>query len=401
MLLTRKKKAPGGGDEDLDFDALLGLDDEEEQPLPAARSQRRVTSQPLWRRVLGVVWKSNQADSKPSASRKGDGEGSVGMRWTGQPQWVSRATTAGLWFLILCGVLGLVLALTRPSGVTREVASSGMDQRLMNRRDAATDTAQQFVSSWLTASNDNHDALDSWWDTSQMSFPDKAATVSDPRVSHTDPSRPGVWQVTVSVGVQQPGEKTSQRRYFMVPVAVSGDSRVAARPLALPGEVGAPSRNVPSVNLSYPQQVSSTGLQSSVQGFLNALLTGTGPITLYERPGVSIPAVTPAPYTVARLQSLAADYASSPSVLSDAAPKNGATAHVLATVQVGTGAGSNSTDSSSDQSDQDKDNNSALSLSQYELTLVARSGRWEVTTATAAPSMADSTARSATSSNTN
>lgn len=408
------KKTTAEADVDADFEAtfeeLIGSDDgaastADEADGAEAASSKGFGSQRLRnpRDLIGRLWQPkprHQQSAKTSAATAGsDGDdgsvhGSPQMQWTGASRWKTLLATIGLWVFVGCGALALVLQLAGPHDTSKPVATSGVDQRLLNRKAAAGDTALQFVAAWFSATKTDSVALSKWYDTSQVSLPAKSSTVTNSVVSHADPSNPGVWQITVSADVQPPGADKPTRRYFVVPVKVAGTSQVAAKPLALPAEVAAPSDNVPNISLSYPQQVASTKLQSSIQGFLSALLTGQGPITLYERPGVSIPTISPAPYTSAVVQTVAADNQSSSQALNDVTPNDGATANVLVTVALATAAPSSSGAAQDESSD-------ATATAQYEMTLKARSGRWEVTNLTSAPTLADKPSSTPTPRNTN
>lgn len=394
------KKTTAEADVDADFEAtfeeLIGPDDDAEAAShePSASSDN-ASPKRRWKNpkaLLGTLWQSkprHQQSGKATADQVSNDSAGAGdrespmMQWTGASRWKTLLSTAALWVFVGCGALALVLQLAGPHDTSKPVATSGVDQRLLNRKAAAGDTALQFVSAWFSATKTDSAALSKWYDTSQVSLPAKSSTVTNSVVYHADPSNPGVWQITVSADVQPPGADRPTRRYFVVPVKVAGTSRVAAKPLALPAEVAAPSDNVPNISLSYPQQVASAKLQSSIQGFLSALLTGQGPITLYERPGVSISAISPAPYTSAAVQTVAADNQSSSQALNDVTPNDGATAHVLVTVDLATKTAPASSGSPQDPS------SDANTTAQYELTLKARAGRWEVTNLASAPTLAD------------
>lgn len=122
-------------------------------------------------------------------------------------------------------------------------------------------------------------------------------------------------------------------RYFAVPIAVKGTgTSTAARPLTLPAEVAAPSMTV-DVGTSYSGQISrDSGVFTTTQGFLSANLAGQGNATLYTRPGVWIPAVSPAPWVsveVTAVQASNDDVARSVGTHPD-----GTQVRVLATVQM-------------------------------------------------------------------
>jgi len=121
-----------------------------------------------------------------------------------------------------------------------------------------------------------------------------------------------------------------------------------------PGVVAGPGRAAvpkPPYGVTVPEG----DLPSAVGEFLAAYLTGAGEVSRYLAPGVTLSPVSPAPYTALSVeQVLAVEEAAA----AEKVPADGTTAHVLARVEARGTAG-------------------RWPLA-YELTLKARSDRWEV-----------------------
>ncbi|MDG9709746.1 conjugal transfer protein [Streptomyces sp. DH10] len=143
-------------------------------------------------------------------------------------------------------------------------------------------------------------------------------------------------------------------RYFAVPVvADSGGASFTVS--GAPGVVAGPSR-AEGARSPYTVTVPTDGDVSSAAGeFLAAYLAGAGEVDRYLAPGVSVSPVSPAPYqTVTVQQVLAADQEAA----AESVPQDGTRVRVMAEVEARNSAG-------------------RWPLA-YELTLKARSGRWEV-----------------------
>jgi pyruvate/2-oxoglutarate dehydrogenase complex dihydrolipoamide acyltransferase (E2) component len=142
-------------------------------------------------------------------------------------------------------------------------------------------------------------------------------------------------------------------RYYAVPV--SSDSTGSSFTVTgAPGVVAGPARaEVPTS--SYGVLVPEGDLSLAVGQFLAAYLTGAGEVDRYLAPGVKLTAVSPAPYTAVAVQQVsAAEQAAAAAQV----PADGTTVRVLASVEA-------------------RDTAGRWPLG-YELTLKARSGRWEV-----------------------
>ncbi|WP_333740631.1 conjugal transfer protein, partial [Streptomyces sp. IBSBF 2806] len=159
----------------------------------------------------------------------------------------------------------------------------------------------------------------------------------------------GAWSVTVAAQYAD-----GSVRYYAVPVAAdhAGSSFTVT---GAPAVVAGPAR-AGKPKSSYGVSVPEGDLSSAVGQFLGAYLTGAGEVSRYLAPGVHLTAVSPVPYTALTLQEVAA---AEEAAAAEQAPADGTRVRVLASVEA-------------------RDRAGRWPLA-YELTLKARSGRWEVT----------------------
>ncbi len=274
---------------------------------------------------------------------------------------------------LIAGPLALLLRMTSPSQPT-VVASAPPASVDTAAQFAATDLAQQFVPTWLTAHRGNEDSLGRFVDfssTTNAQLPENALfTASDSQIAAVSliPGTPGAkaYSVTISVDVAPVGGSSTARRYYQVPVAVTPSG---VRAMTLPASVPAPSTAL-TVNLNYGNDLANNAaIVQAAQGFLRSMLTGSGDVTRFTSPGTHLGAITPAPYTDVSVvsarshESLGTDAAAS--------PPDGQRARLLLSVtQQPVGA-----------------SDASQSLSgQYALTMTGRAGRWEVTSLDPIPS---------------
>lgn len=341
-------------------DILAGEDEGAAESDSATRSDRKRV--PAWRRAYRTALQRKRS--------WGEREPREASQWTAGNGFKTKATTGVLALAILAGTAAFLQLNLFESDAAPTQVGGGFDQRMMNRQSAANEAATQFVPAWLTATRESSTTLRKWWpQTSDLDLPAASQSVTGVSVVRAEASAPGVWTVVVGANVTSPKDtNVVSRRYFQVPIAVNGTSPVAAKPVALPAEIPAPSTTVPRAELAYPNRVSpSAGAMTTTRGFLSALLAGQGDIRLYERPGTWIPPIAPPSADSIRVSDLVADADSADSATGTAAPTDGQRASVLATVTLLSG----------DQ---------ARTL-QYALRLVARDGRWEVVSVSAPPTM--------------
>lgn len=286
----------------------------------------------------------------------------IGTPWTKGEQLKTTALRAVLWTVILSGPCLGVLAVVQGQSHNPAVAAPEALSEPQGREEAE-EIAVRGVTDWLSSSRDVTKEMTSFYP--RTSLPSAALEVRDSAAFKAD-FREGVWHVIVAATVvttapaEREGEPpvvTEQRRYFQQPVLVDGEGAawIADLPAEVPGprvEAAEQSSYTLSINLSDP-------LVSSAQGFFEALLTGTGDIERYVAPGVEIDSVHPAPFTAVRILQARAD---------GEVPthSDGATANVMVRVEASSG-------------------NDTATTFDYELTLISRSGRWEIAAIGGAP----------------
>ena len=264
--------------------------------------------------------------------------------------------------LLLCLVASPValavagLAYFQSSSVSTSAPPAVVDRS--NDQAVASEFAQRVVVTWLTATQQNPDALVALVKDAQLStLPRDPFEVRDPSLARITQTN-GTWSVTVAVTVTDARTVTA-RRFFQVAVRLDAGSVSA---LTLPTPVSPPAV-APASTDDYRSQLDSTGpAAQTVAQFLTAYLTGSGDVGRYLTPGVSLAALSPAPYTSVRLEDLRGDN----DVRSTDTVPDGRRLRVLATATAAV-------------TDQQR------STVSYALTLTARAGRWEITGIDPAP----------------
>ncbi|MGW2556438.1 conjugal transfer protein [Streptomyces sp. NPDC001635] len=267
----------------------------------------------------------------------------------------ARLARVAVWTVIAAGPIALAVAVASPSTT---VAAAPATTPTTVRTASAADPggyAQLFVGAWLRSSTENPTTAQARLAQSMapdVELPDPAADAqSAPQAVTAVRSAQrstGAWSVTVAA---QYGNGSV--RYYAVPVA-SDSTGSSFTVTGAPGVVAGPTRaEVPKS--SYAVTVPEGDLSSAVGEFLTAYLTGAGEVDRYLAPGVNLTAVSPAPYTAVAVQQISAieDTAASNQV-----PADGTKVRVLARVEA-------------------RDPGGRWPLA-YELTLKARSGRWDV-----------------------
>ena len=258
-----------------------------------------------------------------------DGASSTGSPWTGGPD--------------------------RPATPPSSSGGNGDGEKPAPQAAAANERAVELVETWLRADSNDQQLLASLTSAPVGSLPQEGLTIRDSSVAQVEQADDGVWSVTVGVDVAEPapgspppgeggGAKADKkaevslvwvRRYFQVPVLVertdtewSGPD-LAVTALALPAPVPGPAAAADPPDLDYSETISPTSAAGqSVAGFLTAMVAGDGEITRYLRPGTSIPAVTPAPYSAVAVTGIKGSH----EVTED--PADGDGTHALTTVDL-------------------------------------------------------------------
>ncbi|MGW3038132.1 conjugal transfer protein [Streptomyces sp. NPDC001178] len=267
-----------------------------------------------------------------------------------------RLSRLALLTAIAAGPVALGVAVL--SGPTTVAAAPSVKPTAVRAAAAAADPAgyaQLFVGAWLRSSADDATSAQARLAQSMapdVELPDPAAdahtavrSVTAVRSAQRDS---GVWWVTVAAQYAD-----QSVRYYAVPVAAD-TSGASFAVTGAPGVVAGPARaEVPTS--PYGVTVPDGDLSSAVGEFLAAYLTGTGEVDRYLAPGVKLTAVSPVPYTAVTVQQILAveDAAATEKV-----PADGTRVRVRVAVQA-------------------RDEAGRWPLA-YELTLKARSGRWEV-----------------------
>ncbi|MFE7764206.1 conjugal transfer protein [Streptomyces scabiei] len=267
-----------------------------------------------------------------------------------------RLSRLAVWTVIAAGPIALCVAVA--STPTTVEAATPAKPTAVRTAAAGADPggyAQLFVSAWLRSSAD--DATTAQARLAQalapdVELPDPAAGAQSKPQSVTAVRSAqrtgGTWSVTVAAQYAD-----GRLRYYAVPVAAGGAGASFAVTGA-PGVVAGPAR-AEVAKSSYGVSVPEGDLSSAVGEFFAAYLTGSGEVSRYLAPGVTLSAVSPAPYTAVSVQQVSAV---EEAAAAEQVPADGTKVRVLVQVEA-----------------RDADGRWPLA---YELVLKARSGRWEV-----------------------
>lgn len=280
------------------------------------------------------------------------------VQWSGGSALLARATTLGLWLLLLTGPALLVALLatggfTRPPTAARAApaAASSIAQEA-----AAGELAERAVLVWLTTRRGQERTMAvplPGYSGHAKPFAADQLSVADIRPAGDD-----VWSVTVGATVTDSAKRT-RRQYFQVPVQVGP---AASAVLALPAVVAAP-QLVAGTPPKYRQPLAVSGaIGSTVSQFLAALTAGAGDVTRYVAPGQTIRAVSSPPFTAVTVTDLNAGEELS----ENTPPADGSRAQLLVSAVGRTASGQQ------------------LPVA-YALTVRARAGRWEIESIQPAP----------------
>lgn len=312
---------------------------------------------------------SSPADTEPT-----------GHRWSAGSGLATKATTGLLSLALLTGPVALVMQATSAPAAATTATAVGQDAKRDSRRGVAQELAGQLVRAWLSSSTDTPLVTAYWKE--PVELPAVGSRVGALSVVDATATAPGVWSVTIGADVTGPTPKApTVRRFFLVPVAVEGGAGdAAARALALPAETAAPA-TAADRGLQYGTSVPGTAAAgTTVSAYLTALLAGTGDITRYLSPGVTVTAITPPPYVKVRVERIEAS--DEVDGLLEGAPANRATVHVRVTTTNFTALKQGATPPAPGSPPA----NTGLT-GQFLLQLTARDGRWEVSGVDQAPQL--------------
>ncbi|MFF0386818.1 conjugal transfer protein [Streptomyces sp. NPDC004286] len=266
-----------------------------------------------------------------------------------------RLSRAAVWALIAAGPVALCVAAA--STPTSSVQEATTDKPAAVRAPAGgadpSGYAQVFLSAWLRSSAD--EATTAQARLAQSMAPDVELPAAGGKqvpafvtAVRSAQRGGGAWAVTVAA---QYGDGSV--RYYEVP-GVSNRSGSSFTVTRAPGVVAGPEpAAVPKS--SYGVTVPDGDLVSTAGEFLAAYLTGAGEVDRYLAPAVTLAPVSPSPFTSVAVEQVSAveDVAAAEKV-----PADGTTVRVLVSLEARGDGG--------------------LWPLGYELTLMSRSGRWEV-----------------------
>ncbi len=295
--------------------------------------------------------------------------------WGVRQIWLTRLARGAIAAAVVAGVLALFLAATGSSKTApappRDAAPEVVDTAAQAK---AGELAEQLVVTWLQAARGQERDLTKFVDLAGGVLPGTSLFVAvDPAVASIakvpDPngslnaSHAAMYSVTVAVSVRaaSDGAATPVRRYFQVPVAVTG---TGVRAATLPAEVPAPSTAI-EVSLGYRYQIMSNPIVESASQFLSAMLAGSGEVARYVTPGVTVAPISPPPF-----KSVSVSTALASKDLSAVDPAVALADGDVVRLLVTTSQKVSETDAVSGQ---------------YALTMTSRGGRWEVTAIDASP----------------
>lgn len=267
----------------------------------------------------------------------------------------SKAVTVLVLVAIACGPVAIGMLVARGQSST-PVAAFTESGELTPLQQATGSFAIGFVGSWLSATKEDSTALETYVTTAPPGLGDIPFEYRNLAVVETVPADDAT-TVTVMVGadvMEQTGEEEPAwiRRYYEVVVDTASD-RLAA--IGYPAPVVGPQSTAGAAGLGLNTQLASDSpAVETIQLMLAAYLIGQGSTSSYLTPGVNIPAITPAPFTLLNSVSFFAEEQPSPS------PVDGETTLVQALVTLQTTEGRTVT-------------------AMYFVDLTARAGRWEVT----------------------
>lgn len=293
------------------------------------------------------------------------GRSAQGSDWTQGSQLGVKLTSTLLLAAALCGPVGIALGMTALQSKPA-VAQAVVDESLSIEQQGAGEYGAAFVAAWLGATRDTPGSLSAYVSESgirQLSA--EATAYRDLVVVSVEPKQGSdLVSVVVAANVEELDTSNDEglmiwpRRYFAVSVRVA-DAGVSV--VGLPALIAAPTRIAEPIRLAYVQSVLPTSsARATVEAFLGAYLAGSGDITRYVTPGVTINAIAPSPYVNFTVIDVQSDVTPSDS------PRTGDVLHVLAVAEVQSATGQQLTTT-------------------YALTLTARDGRWETTSVDLAP----------------
>lgn len=283
-----------------------------------------------------------------------------------------RGLHALLWTLLI-GAVGLgLLGMTRPG--SRAAAPAAASTVAPAVAQPPGGCAELLVTAWLTG---DAAVLTALLGADVPRLPQRQRTATRTYTVSVQPGPdPASWSYVIGADVAAVGRNGASTaagiQFFAVTLthrsapAAAGSTCAGWSAPALPAQVAglAPA---PRQQLAYDRTLATSGqpVADTLGRFFTALLAGGPEIERYLAPGVSLAAVTPAPYTQVRLERLAA--AGGEQLRAGEVPADGTQARLLATVAATVG---------------DQPGEWRLT---YPLSMAVRGGRWEITAIDPAP----------------
>jgi hypothetical protein len=288
-------------------------------------------------------------------------------KWTNGSALGSKALGFVVIGCLIAGPVGLVYSVAS-SGRPAQSAPAPVEVTLSPLQQAAGAFAVGYVGTWLSATQNDSEALKTYIDTASTTLSDKPFEYRNAAVASVA-AQPDSDLVTAVVAADvrdavltNSGEKdTWPRRYFRVTVNAANNALAA---VGFPAPIAGPDSSTDAPPLAYRATVaSSDGAGKSVVSFLTAYLTGQGSVQPYTSPTVTISPITPAPYSALTPVSIVA------SAQPSNEPADGTSVSVLATVTAQNVIGQKVSGT-------------------YAMELTARAGRWEISSLEATPLLA-------------
>jgi hypothetical protein len=270
--------------------------------------------------------------------------------------WAQRAARSGLWGLIGLSAIGGVAGLLRPTGIKSLPTPAPIEWPVPAY---VTGFAEYAVRSWLAATPELNGPLDALFldppePSDRHALHPMAVTAIGAR-----PESDGYWAVTVAAVVESLEVPVGQATtlFFEIGIVESDDILAAA---ATPALVAAPPSTVGSRPAPTFSAEAGDPIAATLEGFFRSLLVGDGDISRYLAPGTVINAVVPAPFVHTEVIALS---------------ERRAEHDVVVRVELGAAAA-----------------DGAEWTLGYEVSLVERDDRWEVSSISGAPAVTPTTA---------
>lgn len=228
---------------------------------------------------------------------------------------VQLVARTALWAALGLGAAGGTAALLGlTGGGDGPVAASSTDDADTTAAVPApvTGTAELAVEEWLTATEEDRERLDELF-VEPVRLPVEGGEVELQRVTTVAAHsvQDGYWVVTVRAEVleQVDGEAQPLATWF-VELGIVGDPGQGVAPLSTPGILPAPAADLDGWGSSRPSLHAPTDddpVAGTVEGFLDALLTGRADPSPYLAPGAVVPAASAPPFADVVVQEIATE----------------------------------------------------------------------------------------------